>query len=142
MIFDCSIVFLLSYSSTRLIGYVALLFFHGVTGGLFQIGIFPLVMTGMVLVFFSNSWHNRLLSWLGEVKRPALLPFCFVALDVRGTLRSPRVLLVLFVFVLLSYRLQHRSLARQVFPAFHNHVTIRWADFHSVAFAVELLGGD
>ncbi len=74
MIFDCCIVFLLSYPSTRLIGYLALLFFHGMTGWLFQIGIFPLVMTGMVLVFFSNSWHNRLLSWFGEVKGPVLSP--------------------------------------------------------------------
>lgn len=69
MVFDCTIVFLLSNASTRPLAYVSVLLFHGITGWLFQIGVFPVVMTGMVLVYFSNSWQERLLGWLGETSK-------------------------------------------------------------------------
>ncbi len=62
MIFDCSIVFFLVYHRTRVLAWIALLFFHLTTGYLFQIGVFPLVMTGATLIFFSPLAHERFLS--------------------------------------------------------------------------------
>jgi len=34
--------------------------FHTLTGLMFQIGVFPLVMIGATLVFFSEKWHERI----------------------------------------------------------------------------------
>lgn len=69
MFFDCTIVFLLNNARTRPWAYVSVLLFHGITGWLFQIGVFPVVMTGMVLVYFSNSWQERFLGWLGDTSK-------------------------------------------------------------------------
>ncbi|MBK6759197.1 MAG: HTTM domain-containing protein [Ignavibacteria bacterium] len=55
MIYDVSVPFLLSWKRTRLIAYLAVIVFHGVTGMMFQIGVFPLVMIAMTLVFFADS---------------------------------------------------------------------------------------
>ncbi|MFM8771755.1 MAG: HTTM domain-containing protein [Candidatus Kapaibacterium sp.] len=52
MLFDCSVPFLLWNSRTRPYAYVAVIGFHVITGMMFQIGVFPLVMIAMTLVFF------------------------------------------------------------------------------------------
>lgn len=52
MLFDCSVPFLLWNRRTRPYAYVAVVVFHVVTGMMFQIGVFPLVMIAMTLVFF------------------------------------------------------------------------------------------
>lgn len=52
MIFDCTVPFLLWNRRTRLYAYVAVVVFHVITGMMFQIGVFPLVMIAMTLVFF------------------------------------------------------------------------------------------
>ncbi len=60
MIYDCLIVFFLMYRPTRLLAYVAVIVFHTLVGLLFQIGIFPLVMIGGTLIFFSfESFSNK-----------------------------------------------------------------------------------
>lgn len=63
MIYDLSIVFFLSYKRTRILAYLSVLFFHGVTGYLFQIGVFPLVMSTLTLIFFPVSMHDKMISW-------------------------------------------------------------------------------
>ncbi len=60
MIYDVSIVFWLSWSRTRPWAYLTVIVFHTLTGLMFQIGVFPLVMIGATLVFFSEKWHERL----------------------------------------------------------------------------------
>lgn len=52
MLFDCSVPFLLWNSRTRPYAYGAVIGFHIITGMMFQIGVFPLVMIAMTLVFF------------------------------------------------------------------------------------------
>ncbi len=52
MLYDCFIVFFLLYRPTRLWAYATVIVFHALTGLLFQIGIFPLVMMGGTLIFF------------------------------------------------------------------------------------------
>jgi len=60
-LFDSTIVVWLSWARTRLPAYVVLIVFHGLTGYLFNIGMFPLIMTSAALIFFAPSWPRRLL---------------------------------------------------------------------------------
>ncbi|MEM8583654.1 MAG: HTTM domain-containing protein [Bacteroidota bacterium] len=60
MLFDTFIIGGLLFKKTRLLAYSAVVVFHAMTGILFQIGIFPLVMIGVVTIFFSPEWHERL----------------------------------------------------------------------------------
>jgi hypothetical protein len=62
MIYDCTIVFWLSWRKTRLLAYASVIIFHVLTGLMFQIGVFPLVMIGATLIFFSNEWHEQVLN--------------------------------------------------------------------------------
>jgi vitamin K-dependent gamma-carboxylase len=64
-LFDTTIVLWLSWRRTRLPAYFVLIGFHGLTGYLFRIGMFPLIMTSAALIFFSPSWPRRLLRRLG-----------------------------------------------------------------------------
>lgn len=58
-LFDTTIVVWLSWRRTRLVAYAALIVFHGLTGYLFNIGMFPLIMTSAALIFFEPSWPRR-----------------------------------------------------------------------------------
>jgi hypothetical protein len=60
MLYDVSIVFWLAWWRTRPWAYLTVIVFHTLTGLMFQIGVFPLVMVGATLVFFSEAWHERL----------------------------------------------------------------------------------
>jgi hypothetical protein len=52
MLFDVTIPFWLIWHRSRPFAYAAVTVFHGLTGLMFQIGVFPLVMIGMAAVFF------------------------------------------------------------------------------------------
>ena len=67
-VFDTTIVAWLSWSRTRPYAYVVLLGFHAATGYLFNIGMFPLIMTAGALVFFSPSWPRPVLRVVGLVR--------------------------------------------------------------------------
>jgi len=63
--YDLFIVFFLLYRRTRPVAYVFVLGFHLATALFFPgIGLFPYVMILCSLVFFSPSFHDRLLSFL------------------------------------------------------------------------------
>lgn len=64
MLFDTFIIGGLLLKKTRKIAYLAVILFHTMTGLLFQIGIFPLVMIMVVTIFFSPQWHERVLQRL------------------------------------------------------------------------------
>ncbi len=64
-LFDTTIVVWLSWARTRLPAYLVVIAFHGLTGYLFNIGMFPLIMTTSALIFFSPSWPRRLIRRLG-----------------------------------------------------------------------------
>ena len=66
MLYDCLIVWALLWKPTRAWAYVSVIVFHGLTGLLFQIGVFPLVMVCATWIFFSEEWHLR---FLGFFKR-------------------------------------------------------------------------
>jgi len=60
MFFDISIGYFLLNNYTRIWGWLLLVFFHLITGLLFQIGVFPLVMIAVTVIFFDNNVHHRL----------------------------------------------------------------------------------
>jgi hypothetical protein len=63
MLYDATIVGWLLWARTRPVAYLTVILFHAITGLLFQIGVFPLVMMGATLVFFSEKWHARWQDW-------------------------------------------------------------------------------
>jgi hypothetical protein len=65
LLYDTTIVIWLSWARTRVPAYLVLIGFHGLTGYLFMIGMFPLIMTSAALIFFSPSWPRRLLERIG-----------------------------------------------------------------------------
>lgn len=67
-LFDILIFFLLLQNRIRPFAYLILLTFHLFTGFLFPIGIFPWVMMGATLIFFSPQWHQNLLLKLFPLK--------------------------------------------------------------------------
>ncbi|MCG3174898.1 MAG: hypothetical protein GMKNLPBB_03199 [Myxococcota bacterium] len=64
MLFDLTIAFWLLNRRTRLPAYGAVILFHLITGGLFNIGLFPWIMTVLVLVFFEPDWPLRVWNFI------------------------------------------------------------------------------
>ncbi|MAD96672.1 MAG: HTTM domain-containing protein [Flavobacteriaceae bacterium] len=62
MLFDTFVVFALLFKPTRVLAYIAVVVFHTLTGILFQIGVFPLVMMLVVTIFFPATFHERILN--------------------------------------------------------------------------------
>jgi hypothetical protein len=67
MLYDVTIVYWLSNRKTRLWAYGTVIFFHGITGLMFQIGVFPLVMIASTLIFFSEEWHRKTIGILRKI---------------------------------------------------------------------------
>lgn len=61
MLFDITAPFFLLSKKTRPYEYTLIVIFHSITMFLFYIGIFPLVMMGAALIFFSPASHRRIL---------------------------------------------------------------------------------
>lgn len=67
MLYDTFVPFLLMWRKTRLWAYLALIGFHTITGILFQIGVFPVVMIFSTLIFFSTGFHEKLISYVKQL---------------------------------------------------------------------------
>src|SRR6218665_486188 len=61
MCFDLTAPFLLLNKKTRPYEYIIIVVFHLITCWLFYIGVFPLVMAGAALIFFSPAFHRNIL---------------------------------------------------------------------------------
>ena len=70
MLFDISIFFFLLNNKTRPYAYAAVVFFHLITGWLFQIGVFPYVMIVATWIFFSASFHQKFISIFSFIFKP------------------------------------------------------------------------
>ena len=64
MLYDLFIIIFLMNTSTRYYAFVTVVIFHGMTGLLFQIGVFPVVMIFMASMFFDSSLHLRIVQKL------------------------------------------------------------------------------
>lgn len=58
--FDLTLPFWLSWRRARPYAYAAAVAFHLATGMLFELGLFPWIMSAAALVFFPPSWPRRL----------------------------------------------------------------------------------
>lgn len=93
MIYDCLIVFLLLYAPTRKLAYLSVVVFHVITGMLFQIGVFPLVMIGITTIYFSQNWHNKFLSVLQKI-------FFIPTVAAKNTQWTPKKQKLVLIFLL------------------------------------------
>ncbi|HHP7241043.1 MAG TPA: HTTM domain-containing protein [Cyclobacteriaceae bacterium] len=66
MFFDTFIIFGLLWHRSRWISYFLVIIFHTLTGILFQIGVFPLVMIFAVTIFFSGPFHLKIINGLSK----------------------------------------------------------------------------
>lgn len=96
-LFDGTIVIWLSIRRTRPYAYAVVLFFHVFTRVLFDIGMFPLIMSASALVFFSPAWPRvwrRLArrsteSWKAKRSRGARLAILIGVLYCVGQVLMP-----------------------------------------------------
>lgn len=63
-LYDLSVVFFLMNRRTRPWAYGAVILFHMITWLLFPIGMFPFIMILSTLIFFSESFHLRVIHFL------------------------------------------------------------------------------
>ncbi|WP_442266698.1 HTTM domain-containing protein [Tenacibaculum sp. ZS6-P6] len=63
-IYDLSIPFLLLFKRTRTIGFFLVVLFHVFTRILFPIGMFPYIMIVATLIFFSASFHEKIIAFI------------------------------------------------------------------------------
>jgi hypothetical protein len=74
-LYDLAIPFLLLYRKTRVPAFIMVIIFHVLTWLLFPIGMFPFIMIGCALIFFSPAWHRNVLAKgaaLIKVEMPAI----------------------------------------------------------------------
>lgn len=107
---DLSAAALLSHTSTRRFAYAALVIFHTVTGLLFQIGVFPLVMVMAGTIFFRPTWPLELRSRFTTVPPPA-----FRASAVRPPIRPvARVAIAALAVMQIVLPLRHYAIDSNV----------------------------
>ncbi len=79
-LFDTGIPWLLMVPRLRPFAYLLVIGFHAMTGLLFPIGMFPVIMVLSALLFFSPSWPRKLWARLparlrsGLIARPTIAP--------------------------------------------------------------------
>ena len=66
-LYDLTIPFFLWNRKTRPYAFAAVVIFHILTWLLFPIGVFPWVMIFSTLIFFSDDFHKKILSWLNPI---------------------------------------------------------------------------
>lgn len=66
-IYDLFIVIFLLQRKTRWWAYTAVIAFHAMTGLLFNIGMFPYIMMLATLIFFSATFHERIINRISQL---------------------------------------------------------------------------
>jgi len=103
-IYDLSIVFLLLWSKTRVLAFVAVLGFHILTKILFPIGMFPYLMIIASLLFFSDDFHSKMLAHISKLTSVSYTTFSTgLRYQSEGYVAkaAPYVLVLFFLFQLL-----------------------------------------
>jgi hypothetical protein len=148
-VFDTTIVAWLSWRRTRLPAYAAVILFHGLTGYLFNIGMFPLIMTSSALIFFAPSWPRTLLRAIGGERwavTRAAIGGSGAAIASEGREPPPRrfvgPLIAVYVIVQIALPLRHHFYSGSVLwnergMRFAWHVLIR-EKHGAVTFVAEL----
>lgn len=71
-LYDLTIPFVLLQKRWRLAGYAVVVAFHLLTWSFFQIGMFPFIMIGSTLIFFSAEWHQKVHRLVGLKSQESL----------------------------------------------------------------------
>jgi hypothetical protein len=107
MLFDTLIIFFLIWKKTRVMAYLAVVIFHTITGILFQIGVFPVLMIMGVTIFFSEKWHEHLIRKIAGLLNisdtfAAARAKCYAKLSVtfKKSVVTP-VIILFFIFQLI-----------------------------------------
>ena len=114
-IYDLTIVGFLLNAQTRPYAYAIVLCFHGATWALFNIGLFPLIMSTGTLVFFSGEAHLKVWRrlhdwWTGGTSLPGLdRPIGARAVLPQGQNTSPLTQAGLLVVLLVQIALPLRA---------------------------------
>lgn len=90
MLYDLTIAFFLLWHKTRPWAYISVIVFHLLTGFLFQIGVFPLVMMAATLLFFSPQWHRNLQLRMAKMLDPRHLSFLQKTEEITLQYSKPR----------------------------------------------------
>ena len=61
-VYDLFIGLLLINRRTIKVGYLLVVIFHGLTAMFFNIGMFPYIMIALTVIFFTDSFHERIIS--------------------------------------------------------------------------------
>jgi hypothetical protein len=101
-VFDLTVPFFLLLKSTRVYAYIAIIIFHVITGIMFPIGVFPLVMIVLTTLFFSENYYIRLFT---KIKKPNNLITNNSVVPLRGM-----VSVLLFAYITLQLLLPFRYL--------------------------------
>lgn len=89
MLHDVLVPWLLLWHKSRAFAYLALLAFHTTTGLLFNIGMFPVIMTLGATVFFAPDWPRKVARALGRLA-PRARALARLATPWAPPTRSPR----------------------------------------------------
>lgn len=103
MIYDCTIVLFLSIRRTRMLAYISVVIFHTITGMMFQIGVFPIVMMSATLIFFSEEWHLRLIGFLRNFfrRKNKIQPAIYASYGTEMSKLTTMLLVLFFAFQIL-----------------------------------------
>ncbi|TAH27518.1 MAG: HTTM domain-containing protein [Cytophagales bacterium] len=104
MIYDITIPFFLVWKTSRPWAFLAIIVFHCLTGVLFQIGVFPIVMIFAATIFFSNNLHLKILNTLNQYvlfskEKFNLSSFAITVNPTRGIIKI--LLIGFFIFQLI-----------------------------------------
>lgn len=100
-LFDLLIVFILLNKRLRIYGYVMVVLFHGLTAAMFPIGVFPYVMIVSTLIFFSSSFHEKIITTIESRMPNNLRKSSVVSAEIKSVKPKPYIgiLLGLYIFI-------------------------------------------
>lgn len=106
--YDLTIPFWLSWKRTRMLAFIAVVVFHGLTAMLFPIGMFPYIMIVSALIFFPASFHrliiDRLALFFGIRKDPGQIQSSFDFAKKREAWLKAGLVLFVSLQLLLPFR--------------------------------------
>lgn len=105
-LYDATIPLWLSWRVTRPLAYLAVIAFHVTTYALFDIGLFPWIMTLVTPVFFAPDWPRRLLRRSLPETAPETLPDTAPTPPFSGRARLATIAMVAFALFQLVFPLR------------------------------------
>jgi len=103
-LYDLGIVFLLINRKTRNLAFAFVIFFHITTWLLFPIGMFPFIMIGSSLIFFSADFHIRIFNFFSKQKAGNEVMTNALSIPIRSKITLGILALYFLIQVALPFR--------------------------------------